>query len=214
MEKNIKDYLHLYLGCRAICSTKDHPGRKHAGKMVDVSTSGSNHSPWVHVAFESVETVYRDDFRGGNCSSNMEHFFIGSDEIKPVLRPISSLTRDEVRVLAKLAIGDEDWIDTSYTSGGNDYNIHESIHCLKIEKFCEHPAINNWLPAYLFQIDPEDCSVILGVFSDQGQQLTDTLHDNQHLITKQLLDWGIDVFDLIPAGLAIDSTTLKPQHNG
>lgn len=96
MQKKIGTYLHLYLGCMVTCSTKDFPNQKHTGKIVDVSTAGSNHSPWVKVAFKTCVDVCRDSFRGGDASSNMHHFFIESDEIKPILRPLWNMTEEDV----------------------------------------------------------------------------------------------------------------------
>lgn len=152
MEKKIGQYLHLYLGCQAICSTKDRPERKHTGKMVDVSTAGSNHSPWVHVAFETVEEVYRDDFRYGHSSSNMAHFFIESDEIKPILRPLRSITDEESDEL------------------GRQKHKYDTGHA----------------PSHF---------------------VTDWAYKISWALSK-----GFDIFGLIAAGLAIDSTTLKREN--
>lgn len=197
MTKKIEDYLHLYLGCEITWFDKNLSSLQYSGKLVGAMGRGP-----MGYEFCIYETT-------GDIKYPKTTFH----EIKPILRPLSSMTRGEAISIAALAIGDSDWMDISYGTGKNQYNIHESIYCLRIDKFCKHPEINDWLPGYLLQIDPEDCSIILGQFSKQGKELRDTVHDNQHLITKQLLDWHIDLFGLIEAGLAIDST-LNPKDNG
>lgn len=97
MKKKIGDYLFLYLGNIVQVQTK-RTGNVNAaihyltGKMVDVNTNGINHTPWIVVRFETVEKIYRN---GDNSSSDMHHFFIGYDEIKLVLRPLSDMKREE-----------------------------------------------------------------------------------------------------------------------
>jgi hypothetical protein len=165
MEKKIQDYLHFYLGCQAMCSTKDFPKEKHTGKIVEISTTGSNHSPWIQVAFETVIDVYRDSFRCGHSSSNMHHFFFSWDEIKPILRPWSDLKPDEVGKMT----WDNDpmwWAKKSKKGKITISYDSQAPTCFRPEEY------------------------------------------------RFLCSLGIDLFGLIPADLAIDSTTLNPPATG
>lgn len=187
MEKKLSDYLHLYLGCEVRIFPLD--GDEYLDTIEAI------------VVGESV-----------NFKKSGDYYFDDANEflISLVLRPLSSMTEEEENEVAKICFGSEDFIITSrgmgYNCDGNE--IHESVRCIKIETFCEHPKINNWLPAALLQIDMEDdfCPIILGRFSDQGKVLKDDMIESPFELTRYLLSKHFDLFDLISSGLAIDKT--------
>lgn len=92
MKKNIKDYLHLYLGCEVFVQKKQGNESLVKGRICEV-TNGSNHGDWIRVQFEHVVKFmyYNLDER----SSNFHTFFIGEDHIKPILRPLSDMMEEE-----------------------------------------------------------------------------------------------------------------------
>ena len=117
MKKNIKDYLHLYLGC----DVKNTGGK--TGKMVSVDASG-------------IIMVYpNDDPRG--------HFLSMQGVMRLILRPLSSMTEAEFTELALIIFHHKDTdykisedeldIEMFYNDGGNmvdlDVAVGANISC-------------------------------------------------------------------------------------
>lgn len=96
MKKDIKDYLHLYLGCEVEVRKKDRDKKWLRGFISEISR-GSNHGDWVEVNFKEIVTVLNQEWE--ERSSNFHNYFIGYDEIKPILRPLSDMTEEEKKWL-------------------------------------------------------------------------------------------------------------------
>lgn len=78
MEKNIKDYLHLYLGCeceidKRVASTKK------TGTLTNIDQTGVR-------------------LKGAFNDGHIAHALV-----KPILRPLSDLTKEEVKILDEMA---------------------------------------------------------------------------------------------------------------
>jgi hypothetical protein len=183
---NLKDYLHYYL----------------YGKIYEVGVSVCQ--------LLAIGTVYYTI----KTRQGTELTLSDRANVKLVLRKLDDLTEDEIRKVAVLAFGDEDFIIT-YKGMGYDIDghiIHDSVKCFRIETYCEHPHVKDWLPAALLQIDIEDkdMPITIGRFSDNGKYLADDLIAKPFELTHYLLSRGFDLFGLIGSGLAIDAKTLTP----
>lgn len=88
----LKDVIHLYIGCQVRVSKKLEPGNELTGCIVEVSRR-SNHGDWIAVAFDTAERVMYENFN--ERTSSMHNYFIGHDNIKPVLRPLSDMNDTE-----------------------------------------------------------------------------------------------------------------------
>jgi hypothetical protein len=199
----LKDVLHLYLGCEVIGSYNDEPRK---GYLTGLTNGGT----------ECEIQFFEED--GLNVFEHPE--FNTAEQVKPIFRRLSSMTKDEAQKVAALEnvaaleIGDEDFIITyegmGYSDFGKGYNheIHESVKCFKVEIFSEHPMINGWLPAHLLQLDDEDCSLIWGSFKDAGKELIDDVLSSHFQIMPHLLKCGFDLFNLIESGQAVDASTI------
>ena len=102
---DISKIIHLYLGCEVSVLKKldvgHHPPL--VGRMCEV-TSGSNHGDWIKVEFENcVDAMY---YNFEKRYSNFHTFFLGHDQIKPILRKLSSMTESEAKELAHIYTGD------------------------------------------------------------------------------------------------------------
>ncbi len=74
MEKNIKDYLYLYLGSKIKCQRMGETGE--SVEMTGISWDGTQNITWVY--FEDQEDSYA-------------HL----DDVFPILRPLSDITEEE-----------------------------------------------------------------------------------------------------------------------
>ncbi len=85
--KDIKDYLHLYLGCDVQVKRKNDKEYL-IGRICEV-TKESNHGDWIDVRFNDVVPATSMIWEVSN--SNFHTFFFNHDEIKPILRPLSDM---------------------------------------------------------------------------------------------------------------------------
>lgn len=74
MKKELKDYLHLYLGCECVFEDCRNEGDKEHGKLIEIG-----------INMACIETVNNED-PYIECTPN---------EIKPILRPLSDITDEE-----------------------------------------------------------------------------------------------------------------------
>lgn len=201
MSKEIKDYLHLYLGCDCISDDIN-------AKLQSVGCEEMGEDCILSFQNNDEESGFYGDWTEAN---------IAHKDIKPILRPLSDMIEEEETVLAKLCFDREDDFIITYRGMGysigniSEPDIHSSVRCIKIETFCEHPMINNWIPAALLQIDYTDFNqpIIIGRFEEQGKILRDDMIKDPFELTRYLLSKSFDLFGLIEAGLAIDKTTLN-----
>jgi hypothetical protein len=93
----INDYLHLYLGHDVQVRKKNDSDRDYlVGRICEV-TRKSNHGDWIRVWFDDCHKVTYNTF--DEHTSNSHSFFMGEDEIRLVLRPLSEITDEEIRRL-------------------------------------------------------------------------------------------------------------------
>ena len=95
MSKEIKDYLHLYLGCEVMTLEGQ-------GRLAEITRS-SNCSDRVCIFFKyTVCKIYEADGSHDKVISNAHHYYFGSDDIKPILRPLSKMKKKENKELAEI----------------------------------------------------------------------------------------------------------------
>jgi hypothetical protein len=99
--KDIKNYLHFYLGCEVEVRKKDRDKKWLRGFISEISR-GSNHGDWIEVNFNKVVTILNQEWE--ERSSNFHNYFIGYDEIKPILRPLTEMTDEEMDEMGQYAV--------------------------------------------------------------------------------------------------------------
>lgn len=185
MNKKIEDYLQYYIGQEVVIDGE-------IGELVSVINNCA-----------TAETKVRESGK---------HFQLVDEAIncKPILRPLSDMTDEEEYAVAGYCLDDVDFICTYRGMGyeNDGIKIHDSVKCVKVETYCEHPEINNWIPSALLQIDyqSEKSPIIIGIFEDMGKILKDDMIEKPFDLTHYLLKQGFDLFGLIEANLAVDKT--------
>jgi hypothetical protein len=71
------------------------------GRISEV-TRNSNHGDWIEVWFNDVHTILNAEWQ--ELSSNAHTYFIGYDEIKPILRPLIDMTEEEAKELGTMLL--------------------------------------------------------------------------------------------------------------
>lgn len=179
----LKDVLHLYLGCRVLVTDID-------GQVFE----------------DKVESVIDD--KGGRRFSIYEFGDVPFDNhgeyyqsIKPLLRPLSSMTNEQMKEywialsseVEEKITADEIDVDMFYNDGGTmvdgDIEVGANITC---RCFIGQIAIRKCGSAFLFN-EAGELERLAGV--PEG--------------FLYLLKQRFDLFNLIPSGQAIDSTTSK-----
>lgn len=166
--REIKDYLHLYMGQKAIRIKATYPRRK--GDIIPIDADCLRY--WAN-------------------------------DVKPILRPLSSMTEDEAEHLAWLCMDgrhrsedyaidkDEIQIEFAQNDGGTlldkNIQIYIGVSCRCWEGYI---AITEYGEIIQCEEDSEKREPI----------------DNVADKVRYLLSKGFDLFNLIPDGLAIDST--------
>jgi hypothetical protein len=163
--KDIKDHLHLYLGCDVAREHVESRSKKffEYGRLVGASNS----------EVEKGKTVAIIDV-------GLDHFhewYI--EETKPILRPLSDMTEQEA------------W---EFVGGKSDH-LYDDLKIDKIDK-------TGISISYVINAGDE------GSFPQSHKFDFFALGPEQF---KHLLSRGFDLFNLIPEGLAIDKTTIKPE---
>lgn len=135
MKKELSNYIHHYLGCDVQVRKKDRLKQWLTGRICEV-TRKSNHGDWIRVWFEDVYKVIYEQWQ--ESSSNAHTYFLAYDEIKILLRPLSSMTISEAAEYADFyqnsPIPDEctievkpkeNWVHISITSpdGGSGMSL-------------------------------------------------------------------------------------------
>ena len=145
-----------------------------------------------HIESGSVHTMLRVDIFGGVNALNLK--IIGEDAIlKPLLRPISSITEEEALELLKCAMpcSEQDVSKGSYSlaKDGSDLSFTTKDYCL-----CDYVVfIDNGTLGV-------ECEYKTGGLSN---------HYPDMVAYEWLFKNHFDVFGLIDRGLAIDKTKLK-----
>ena len=185
MEKKIEDYLHFYLGCQC----KENVG----GRIFYLNT--------VH---ENRGVRPTPELRIKDVSRRM---YI--EEFKLILRPLPSITHDEADYFAWLCMDSEihldadcrisqDEIQTDLIRNDGGTLLDDDIEIyIAVSVRCFQGAV----------VIKKDGSIT--VYDEDKDSYNPV--DNIAQKVVYLLSRGFDLFGLIPAGLAIDSTTLNPS---
>jgi hypothetical protein len=160
--RDLKDFLHLYIGCDVQYPNTD-------GKLMIAALSGVSRA-------DGVETTYKKKrFKKGEAVGDYLSWrpngYHNSDatQLKLILRPLSDMTEEEMGEYWSIIGGSPHLFDKDY--------------------FME------WLTNGITESGWEE-GMIFGSFEAA-------------LTTQYLLSKGLDLFDLIPSGLAIDKTTIQ-----
>lgn len=171
MEKKLKDYLHLYFGCEV-------------SYLGEVWFMGA-----IHIFPENPNSI-----GGINIWNKGIVEQVQCSEIKPILRPLSDMTKEERKELWKLVFNRE-------------FGVNGNI------QLRDHLPTPSGRTRWVLMSGVER----LGIqFDGKVWYDSDLQHWNfsQHEVTRWLLSKHFDLFGLIESGLAIDKTTLNPHTNG
>ncbi len=173
--KELKDYLHLYLGCECLLEHK-----------VRVTLNGfENNHPVV---------LNKKDWQSARVNQ--------MDLIKPILRPLSDMTDNEIDELASVLLGKETHCFHKWRSEDGD--------CIIADWKKEKPFDKEFDTLTMGMLISGDFSIKhkWDYSNKKGTATTNEPLWNSHLITKYLLSKHFDLFGLIDAGLAIDKSKL------
>lgn len=188
MSKNLinsaGDFLHLYLGCPVLVTPYE--GASYECKLCGVSIEKVGGETEIKVQ------VFEDD--GPDGYEGHGHKWFNEDEIELLLRPITKMTEQEKKEIWRLIFsqGHGDQFQDRFKE------FTGSIRVINEKTYYQ-------VPREVMMQGVER----LGIESDGTIWADCDLHlwrHNQHSVTKWLLSKGFDLFDLIKAGLAIDST--------
>lgn len=162
--KELKDYLHLYIGCKVI---------------IDNDLQDTDHELIGVVAGSDCHLHHGLHNQYGHCDIS---------KVKPILRPLSSITENERKEIFYLIFKKKFPISGSITFYDNTNISNNPRYVLwsGVDRVCVDVNGNVWA----------DCD----------------LHPykyNQHQITMYLLSKHFDLFSLIEADLALDATKIK-----
>jgi len=185
MEKNIKDYLHLYLGCE--CQKMGQPDASLIFKLTGISYDDTQNIWWAY--FAATEEMYA-------------HI----DDVFPILRPLSDMTEEEVRDIVNILLRKPkenlkiEWTpDRSYVSVRYGQWLPQTDYDKE-----------GWESCDLAICISSDFTIYNHAYYKKGNGTgvsNEPLY-HQHDATKYLLSKHFDLFGLIEAGLAIDKTKI------
>lgn len=124
MAKQLKDYLHFYLGCEVMVRKRERDKSWLKGKISEVSRN-SNHGDWIEVNFGEIVKIHTETW--DESTSNFHNYFIGYDEIKPILRKVESISDDEIKELIGWDKLNELYVGISFKKDRNSIIINYSI---------------------------------------------------------------------------------------
>lgn len=184
--KEIKDYLHLYLGCRFVLA---------------INGDRSNLSGKMNFGIDAL----------------LAATFSSKDSMSPILilRPLSSMTDEEFKSIYKIAVGAaEDLLITDFHRlatnevyvrfgfGQSIFGFSKYEGDVRVEEgysfYIKHYLVKN-------QLEVDEAGMIESEKWFNDAELK-TAH-NQTTIFRKLLSMNFDLFGLIEAGLAIETTT-------
>lgn len=192
--KQLKDYLHFYKDV-LVKVKKMYDNDYHVGRVCEIS-SKSNHGDWIIVWFDNVITVTNNTHN--QLSSNAHHYFFGEDDIKPILRPLSDMTEDEILEVCKLfsptAWGEyrfKKWVAKKDPKSNDSWIYYD---------------VTNENSTYSFTVDLIDGDIML--YDDDDYEPIHVDNNYRFWYVRN----GFDIFGLIGSGLAIDKTTYNPKQ--
>lgn len=183
-KKDLKDYLHFYLGCEVL----------YKGKVYDLFQIDST---FAH--------IWKKNRSATVCEPTIHN-------VKPLLRPLSSMTQSEADYFAWLCMDSEYHleVDSRITQEEIQTELAKNDDGLMLDADVEiyiGVSVRCFEGAVVIKTDGS-----IAVYDEDKETYQSV--DNIAFKVLYLLKQGFDLFGLIPAGLAIDSTTLNPQHNG
>lgn len=179
MERDIKDYLHLYIGCQV--------------KRTDIDDYG-----WtlVGVSASEVEPGRTVAIIGGPV---FQEWY--AEETRPILRPLSDMIEDDFKEFAKpksFAVYQSYW----YACERETDPEFEGDIVEHIQDACDDD------PENVIMFNTRDKSISYGWISYDEVYHSFSTKEHADWF-KFLLSKGFDLFNLIPDGLAIDATTIN-----
>lgn len=229
MEKNIEDYLKYYIGQKI--HTPDGIGtlvglpwtiagedrvRVHFGKCRP--TPNSIDGGYNKVRNHGEYALEEKSYVAINAPKNSKPDFTVPGGVKPILRPLSSMTEEEMFKVAEMEGYKVDTVIPNYEDDGSDLTLKNKI--LKADFFPK--GIMN--PQEVFGTIEEDCIGFLtssyygskGGEEIWGEPTWDTFWNWNSAYTKEtfhfLLSRGFDLFGLIESGLAIAETEITSPN--
>ena len=168
MEKKIEQFLHLYLGCDVT-----HAGGK-TGKLVSVGISGSI-------------IVYPDGDQRGN--------FIMSEVLKPILRPLSSMTEEEL-------------LEVLNFMEARSQSLPKLIRRMRVSDDFEKREWAQWYFINPYSKEDLDKEIIVANLSNGENGLSICNGNNYYRCYLKtipyLISKGFDLFGLIESNLAVE----------
>lgn len=179
--RNIRDFIHLYLGCEV----EGHRDQLTLSKIIGLRGNLVYLSP--------------HEYQTPNCDKvfTRPEMYVSSQFVKPILRPLSDMTEDERKELWRLVF-----------SQGHGRNFSEAAKTFTGRVvFIDEKTYYN-VPRHVMMQGVERLAIESDGTIWADCDLHNWRH-NQHETTRWLLSKGFDLFNLIPDGLAIDRKTLK-----
>lgn len=171
--KQLIDYLHFYLGC-------------------DLKTD----TGVVKLIAVQKEVIPCTDYRVICLNGNVTHELKG--EFKPILRPLSDMTEDEILEVCKLfsptAWGEyrfKKWVAKKDPKSNDSWISYD---------------VTNENSTYSFTVDLIDGDIML--YDDDDYEPIHVDNNYRFWYVRN----GFDIFGLIGSGLAIDKTTYNPKQ--
>lgn len=174
MNKDIKDYLHLYLGCEVIIKPADDDRR--IGLFIGYA--------------DEHRLSARIKFRSNTPEGRVNLLFL-----KPILRPLSDMTDEEVLELCKVA-SPEIFGDYRFSKWKAERSPHEICHW----------TVSNKNSLDWFNVSSADGDV--DIYGKDGEFDPTNIDSNYRF---WYLKKGFDLFGLIESGLAINKTKLNSK---
>lgn len=184
MEKKLSDYLHLYLGCEVSVQ-----GEERKGYLTGVTNGGVE----CEIQYQLVDNPHHLE---------EEPEFSPIEDVKPALRPLSSMTEEEIYEVVGIMLGkkveflvieitdDKEFIIARYKDEKSELPGYD-----RIQMELHISNIGN-----AFRVD--NC---WNYIKNGNTGVTHEILHNSHEITRYLLSKHFDLFGLIESGLAINS---------
>lgn len=188
MGKEIKDYLHLYLGCECVVEQDLEMEGFETRTLTTASILGKKNQFLTLIGGSSVQKPF------------------AAEEIKPILRPLSDMTEEEMIGLLQSMVPQD--METKPTDEDYDLEMFRNDEGLMVDGDVAVGA-NITCICYVGQIAIRESGDI-DMFDEDGKPERVI---NQPAGFHYLLSKHFDLFGLIESGLAIDKTKQLNPHD-